>query len=398
VAQAQPARRGWGFGEKLRVRGFASTAAGLPTAALAEEILKEGEGQIRALFCIGSNPVAAWPDQLKALEAIQKLDLCVTLDMKMSATSRHADYVIAPKLSFEVPGVSLQMEALEQTYVSMGYPSAYAQYAPALVDSPEGSDVLEEWEFFYGLAKRMGQGMSLYPLRPESGVLREKRGTVEVDMVNKPSSDELLAMLTEGSRIPLDEVKKHPHGAVFDGEPVLTAAKEPGWEGRLELADATMLRELEEIRAETIDRAAEEAVFPFRLVSRRLPNAYNSSGRDLPSFTRKRTYNPAFMNPEDLDALGLEPGAVVRIASNHAAILGVVEAEPELRRGVVSMSHAFGDAPDRDGDFMKIGSSTGRLMNAALDYDPYSGIPRMSAIPVVIEPFERDDGEVGSPA
>jgi anaerobic selenocysteine-containing dehydrogenase len=159
-----------------------------------------------------------------------------------------------------------------------------------------------------------------------------------------------------------------------------------------------MLRELEEIRAETIDRAAEEAVFPFRLVSRRLPNAYNSSGRDLPSFTRKRTYNPAFMNPEDLDALGLEPGAVVRIASNHAAILGVVEAEPELRRGVVSMSHAFGDAPDRDGDFMKIGSSTGRLMNAALDYDPYSGIPRMSAIPVVIEPFERDDGEVGSPA
>ena len=134
---------------------------------------------------------------------------------------------------------------------------------------------------------------------------------------------------------------------------------------------------------------------PFRLVSRRLPNAYNSSGRDLPSFTRKRTYNPAFMNPEDLEALGLEPGSVVRIASDHAAILGVVEAAPELRRGVVSMSHAFGDAPDRDGDFLKIGSSTGRLVDAARDFDPYSGIPRMSGIPVAIERFE---GEIGSSA
>ena len=258
VAQAQPARRGWGFGEKLRVRGFASTAAGLPTAALADEILLEGEGRIRALFCVGSNPVAAWPDQLRALEAIQKLDLCVTLDMKMSATSRHADYVIAPKLSFEVPGVSVQMEALEQTYVSMGYPSAYAQYTPALVDPPEGSDVIEEWEFFYGLAQRMGLAMRLYPLRPEAGALREPLGTVDLDMRSKPTSDELLAMLTAGSRIPLDEIKKHPHGAVFDDKPVVTAAQEPGWEGRLELADATMLSELADVHAETIDRAAEE--------------------------------------------------------------------------------------------------------------------------------------------
>jgi anaerobic selenocysteine-containing dehydrogenase len=208
-------------------------------------------------------------------------------------------------------------------------------------------------------------------------------------MENKPTSDELLAMLTEGSRVSLDEVKKHPHGAVFDDKPVKTAAQEPGWEGRLELADATMLGELADVRAETIDRVAEEARYPFRLVSRRLPNAYNSSGRDLPSFTRKRTYNPAFMNPEDLEALGLEPGSAVRIASRHAVILGVVEAAPELRRGVVSMSHAFGDAADHDGDFRKIGSSTGRLVDAARDFDPYSGIPRMSAIPVVVEPFEE---------
>ena len=60
------------------------------------------------------------------------------------------------------------------------------------------------------------------------------------------------------------------------------------------------------------------------------------------------------------------------------------------------MSHAFGDAPDRDADFMKIGSSTGRLVDAARDYDPYSGIPRMSAIPVAVERVEPGGGDSSS--
>ncbi len=95
VAQPSPPRQAWGYGEKLRVRGLTNTAGGLPTAALADEILLEGEGQIRALLCIGGNPAVAWPDQLKTLEALDKLELCVTLDIKMSATARLADYVIA---------------------------------------------------------------------------------------------------------------------------------------------------------------------------------------------------------------------------------------------------------------------------------------------------------------
>ena len=115
VAQAQAPRRAFGFGEKLRVRGLGNSAAGLPTAALADEILAPGDGQIRALICVGSNPIAAWPDQHKTRRAMEALELLVTLDIKLSATSRLAHYVIAPKLSLEVPGISLSTEALEQT-------------------------------------------------------------------------------------------------------------------------------------------------------------------------------------------------------------------------------------------------------------------------------------------
>ena len=120
---------------------------------------------------------------------------------------------------------------------------------------------------------------------------------------------------------------------------------------------------------------------------RRLPDVHNSAGRDIPKLVRKWSYNPAFMNPADLAKLGLSSGDVVEITSDYASILGVVESEETIRIGVVSMPHGFGDAPgsDQDKDVHTFGSNTGRLSSVDRDFDPYSGIPLMSAIPVNVE-------------
>jgi anaerobic selenocysteine-containing dehydrogenase len=90
------------------------------------------------------------------------------------------------------------------------------------------------------------------------------------------------------------------------------------------------------------------------------------------------------MHPDDLAALGLATGDTVEITSSHASILGVVEAEDRLRRGVVSMAHAFGDSP-KPSQPEAFGSNTGQLSPVDRDYDPYTGIPRMSTIPVNVE-------------
>ena len=45
-------------------------------------------------------------------------------------------------------------------------------------------------------------------------------------------------------------------------------------------------------------------------------------------------------------------------------------------------------SPD-DKDVRKIGSNTGRLSPVDEDYDPYSGIPLMSAIPVNVSRAEE---------
>jgi anaerobic selenocysteine-containing dehydrogenase len=371
-AQAEPKpEAAWGYGEKLRVRNLGENVSGLTAAALADEILLDGEGQVKALISVGGNPMAAWPDQLKTYEAMKKLDLNVTLDIKMSATAKLADYVIPPRLGLEAPAISQPNEFIWFYGASTGFPEPYAMYQPQIVEPPAGSDLVEEWEFFYGIAQRMG--------------LQLKLNGVDLDMVNKPTTDDIFEILCRGSRIPLDEVKKYPHGRIFEDPSITVLPKDEEWEERLDIGNAHMMQELREVREEALtDHAGyqPESRFTHRLVSRRMNDVYNSSGRDIPTLVRNHSYNPAFMNPGDIAALGLNAGDVVKISSDHASILGIVEEAPDVRPGVISMAHSFGDAPEHDNQVFFIGSNTGRLTNVEQDYDPRTGMPRMSAIPV----------------
>lgn len=370
-AQPQPKPPAWGYGEKLRVRNLSNNAGGLTAAALADEILLEGEGQVKALFSVGGNPMAAWPDQLKTYEAMKALDLNVSLDIKMSATAKLCDYVIGTKLGLEAPAITQPNEGVWGYGGSTGFPEPYAMYQGTVVEPPEGSQVLEEWEVFYGLAQRMGLQLTF--------------AGQELDMDNKPTTDDLYEMLCAGSRIPLSEVKKHPHGHIFSDESIRVLPRDEDCEEKLDIGNEFMIGDLEEVMAEPVtDDAAYDATVSFshRLVSRRLNDVYNSSGRDIPALMKNHRYNPAFMNPGDMEMAGLKHGDVVRIQSDHASILGVVEEAPDVRTGVISMAHAFGDAPECDDQVMYIGSNTGRLTNVEKDYDPRIGMPRMSAIPV----------------
>ena len=389
-AQPYPPYKGWGYGEKLRVRGFTNTTAGLPTAALADEILLEGEGQVKALFCVGSNPMMAWPDQRRSFEALKKLELLVTLDIEMSASARLAHYVIAPRLTFETPGMTGQAEGIKYFGPGLGYDDPYGQYAPKLVDPPEGSDVIEDWELFYGLAQRMGLELQWVNFYGWGRHIESAPQVIPLDMHNKPTTDEIYEIMCRNSRIPLSEVKKYPHGHVFEEIDEVVQPRDPDCEDRLEVGNALMLGELAEVRAQDFETRQANAGYPFLLVPRRSYQFLNSSFRTNPRVARRKPYNPAFMNPADLARLGLTNGDVITIRSKHDMIQGVVEAEPVLRAGVISMSHAFGGNPGEDEDAREVGANTGRLTRIDDEYDPISGIPRMGAIPVAVE-------AVGSP-
>jgi anaerobic selenocysteine-containing dehydrogenase len=363
----------------MHARGVRNSAAGMPTGALADEILLQDEHRVRALINHGGNPVAAWPDQLKTLDAMRALDLLVQLDLTVSATAREADYVIAVKHPLEMAGCSLNHEYLSAYAPGYGTTQAWAQYTSAVVEAPEGSDVIEDWEFFYGLAQRMGLALRMTPVS-FTGTVRIR--PTPLDMVNKPTTDELLALLTAGSRVSLDDVRAADSGAVF-AEPAITVAPaQPEWEGRLDAGNARMLADLAAFEVPS----PPDAEWPFRLVSRRQINVLNSSGHDIPGQHRGKTYNPAFLHPDDLAALGLSAGELVTLRSARASIPAVVEADRNLRRGLVSMSHSWGGGPETDGEVREGGACTGRLLTDDADYEAYTAMPRMSNIPVTIEP------------
>ncbi len=383
-AQANAPWPAWGYGERLRVRGFTDAACGLPTSALADEILLPGEGQVKALISIGGNPLMAWPDQKKTIAALKALDLFVCLDVQMAHNSCHlADYTIACRHSLESPAITLPNEMLSYFGTGFGYSVPYAQYAPAACDPPPGADLVEEWEFFYEIARRMRLELEMevaYSWTTTSGEPARHR----FDMARKPTTDDIYDVLCAGARVPFARVKAVPGGHVFDDETITVMPAEPGHEARLQVGDEAMVAELHAVAAAPVEHE-QLADYPFRLISRRMHGVFNSTGRNNARQLRNVHHNPAFMNPQDLAALGLREGDRVRIASRYGEIPAIVAPEEGMRPGVISMSHCFGSTdPDDPGDVRALGANTGLLASVEHEYDPYSGIPRMSAIPVRI--------------
>jgi anaerobic selenocysteine-containing dehydrogenase len=351
----------WGAGPRSRFRGLGRFVTEMPINVFADEVLTPGEGQIRALLCIGGNPAVAFPDQRKVLAALDALELLVVLDVKMTLTAKRAHYVLGCKLSLEKPGTSRTAEA------QLDVP--FAQHTPALVQP--GFDVIEEWEFFWGLARRMH-----LPLRLEDGR--------ELDTERKPTSEEYLDFLHAGSRVSLDEVRRHPGGKVFEAEEsVLVQPGRPENQARMDVAPRAVIEQLHAISQEPFSKGGGyggDARFSHRLISRRMMEVYNSTGDHLPRLRRRHSYNPAFLNPEEMRRLGIDPGDLIRIDSDHDFIYAVAEASRDVAVGTISMAHARGDGTDDD--VRQSGSNTGRLVSCERDFEPISGIPRQSAIPV----------------
>jgi anaerobic selenocysteine-containing dehydrogenase len=318
---------------------------------------------------------------------LANLDLLVTTDVWYSPTARAADYVAATKMTFETPGMTQVTEGIKYHNIAYGFSEPYAQYTPALLEPPADSDLIEDWQLFYRVGQRLGLSMSwLSVFGSPLGHMEAPLEPVPLDMECEPTTDELFEIMCRGSNISLDEVKRHPHGHVFEElQRRQVAPRDADCETRLDVGNVDLLTELAVISAADYATArAESADRPFLLVPRRENRVINSTGRNIPGLMRGRTYNPAFMNPTDLAALDLTPGDAVEIRSAYDAVVGIVETDADLRRGIVSMSHGFGGNPGEVEDPRVDGANTNRLLRTDVDYDPITGMPRMGALPVSV--------------
>jgi len=84
-----------------RVSGLPEFAGELPATVMAEEMLTEGDGQIRALVSIAGNPVLSAPNGQQIDQALDGLDFMVSLDFYINETTQHADIILPPTSALE---------------------------------------------------------------------------------------------------------------------------------------------------------------------------------------------------------------------------------------------------------------------------------------------------------
>ncbi len=361
-------------GTPQRVRGLRGLADEMMTNALNDEILLEGDGQVKALIVSGGNPVQAFPDQAKTLKAVAELDLLVVIDHRMTATAEVADYVIAPRGQLERADVPNVMDRR--------FPAPYTNYTDAVLDS--GDDVLNEWEVFAGIAARNDTPIDL------------PGGRLPLDkLVNGLTDGDVIDHVFGNARMPISEWRKN-RGVIHNERAIRVVAADPTATARFAVAPEDVMHELAEIRTENAGAEIlsdyDPAKFPFRLIGRRLKHALNSLGNDLPGLARVATTNYAYTNPDDMTQLGVAAGDLVEITSVRSTVVGVVEPDPDLKRGVIAMSHSWGGGALTDEKVREIGTPTNRLVNGDDGTDRVTGLPVMSAIPVRLR--RTTDGEL----
>ena len=347
-------------GTEHRVRGVRGYRGEMLSTALAEEILEPGDGRVRALIVSGGNPAVAFPDQNLTMRALRDLDLLVVIDHRMTATAQEADYVIAPRLSLERADVPHLMDRW--------FTQPYTNYTEAVVE-PTG-DVLGEWEVFWGLARHMGT------------TLRTPGGDLAV--VDDPSDDDVIDHVYAKARMSTDEIRANLR-TIHHGRSLVVGPADPGCTAKFDLDHPVMIEALLDVANQ---RTGADLIagfdpddYPFRLVSRRMKAVLNSLGPELPGIARKGTTNPAWTHPDDMAELGLTDGDLARISSPTGSVVGVCEPAPDVKRGVVSMAHSWGDGSGEDDKVRDIGVPTSRLTSTTAYNDPITGMVVPSAIP-----------------
>jgi anaerobic selenocysteine-containing dehydrogenase len=366
-AEVVPPPRSYEAVAPSRIRGAGLLAGEKLTSTLAEEIMTPGEGQVRALFNVGANPIVGVPNQQSIIAAFRSLDLLVTIDPYMTETARLSDYVLPPVMMYERDDLPLSLAGYPL------YPENWTQYTAAAIAPPADSDLMEETLMLWEIARRLGISI-------------DYDGKQDLGLERAPTRDQLLEIRLRGSRFTLDALKALPSGIVVDSPELEIKLARPDAEALLDPMPADVAAEIAEfIGTDALPKSEQDDERPFfshLLSSRRMRELFCSTGRHFPEVRKRRPYNPAFLAPAEMDALNLADGDHVRITSEFASVEAIVQADNGLRSGVVSMAHGFGGLDDDD---LAGAACVNRLIDTRQHVEPINAMPRMSGIPVNIQ-------------
>ncbi|HMC16050.1 MAG TPA: molybdopterin-dependent oxidoreductase, partial [Albitalea sp.] len=367
---------------KSRVSGAPEVFGELPMNCFAEEMETEGDGQVRALITIASNPVLSAPNGPRVAAAMDRLEFMVSCDIYVNETTRHADVIL--------PGLS----PLNDSHYDIPFPQfAFrnnARYSAPVLPLPAGD--LPEWQALLKLVaivKGLGAGADVQALDDELLADDVRR------LVGERAADAVLQAL-DGLRGPerlLDlSLRLGPYGDGFGTRPGgLTLRKVMDAEGGIDLGPLqpripevlrTPSGKVELAPALLVDDLARAAAGLARaphdmaIIGRRHVRSNNSWMHNLPLLAKGPMRCTALIHPSDALRLDLDDGGMARITGASGQAIDVqVEFSDTMMPGVISVPHGWGH--DLPGAQLGLAAQRpGANLNVVLDdraWDPLSG-------------------------
>ncbi|MBC3466713.1 molybdopterin oxidoreductase family protein [Pseudomonas sp. RW10S2] len=344
-----------------RVSGLPEYGGELPVAALAEEVLTPGEGQVRALVTVAGNPVLSTPNGRQLDGALAGLEFMLSIDLYINETTRHADLIL-PSTS------ALENDHYDSTFNLLAVRNV-TRFNRAILAKPEGA--LHDWEIFVGLARAFAERAAL-ELKP-----------------TLPPAQMIDLALRKGPRgeaspwgLSLQALDAYPHGLDLGPlQPNLAARlRTPGQV--VQAAPQVLLDDLQRL-ARQVPMAHDQLL----LIGRRHVRSNNSWMHNFHRLVKGKPRHQLLMHPQDLQQRQLEDGQWVRVRSRTGSLEVQVLASEEVMPGVVSLPHGYGHG--RQGVRLQIahaqpGVSANDLTDERLR-DALSGNAALNGVPVQVE-------------
>jgi formate dehydrogenase len=357
-----------------RVGGFPEVLGQLPASLMAREITTPGSGQIRALFVSSGNPALSVPGGAELEEAMSELELMVAIDLYVTDTSRHADYIL--------PGTTfLEREDLPLAFFTFST-TPYIQWTEPVV-APRG-EARQEWQIIEAIAGRVGTTpASAWPLRAlgRVGIKLSPRRLIDVALRIGPRGD--LFGLRRGG-LSLARLGRRPHGVVLGRQhPVgVLGRKVFHRDKRVHLDAPEIMAEIAQLQGE--DRDAHE--FPLRLIGLRELRSHNSWMHNVPKLMQGGREHAARIHPDDARDHGVEDGEPCRIISAAGAIELIARVTDEISPGTIAVPHGWGHR----GGWRRATEAGGANVNALTssapgDLERLAGMAFLNGIPVRLE-------------
>ncbi len=313
---------------RSRVRKLPEFAGELPVAALAEEILTEGDGQIKALVTVAGNPVLSTPNGRELDRALESLEFMVSIDCYINETTRHAHIILPPTSPLERDHYDIAFHLLGVRNIS--------KFSPALFQ--RDPDTRHDWEILLELQTRI-----------ENDGLR---GSVKRKLMTQFFGPE--RMLDLGLRfgpyggklnpfsngLTLKKVRESKHGIDLGPlspclpERLRTADK------RIALAPEVLVKDVARVKAKLLDQASQNG--HLRLIGRRQLRSNNSWMHNTERLLRGKPQCTILMHPADATQRQLTQGQTVVVQSQVGSVEAPLEISDEMMPGVVSIPHGWG--------------------------------------------------------